>query len=235
MNLKKILAAGLSLAMLASLSVCAFADEEEEDTSSSTTKETITEVTEDLDEDETLENSVSADVNGSKTVESIYDGPTYSVTVEWTSADLVYTETGTYTWDTGELKYVESSTKTSTEGGSITITVTNYSDAAVNAAVSYADVENDNITASVSFDTSSADIETAAQSGGSAITYTNTNTTGTAVSQKFTGTVSISEGASNLGTSSQTIATVTVTITSSEIATYTTTTTESSEESDTEE
>lgn len=230
MNLKKILAAGLSLAMLASLSVCAFADEEEEDTSSS-----ITEVTEDLDEDETVENSASADVNGSKTVESIYDGPTYSVTVQWTSADLVYTETGTYTWDTGDLKYVESSSETSTETGSIAITVTNYSDAAVKAAVSYADVENDNITASVSFDTSSADIETAAQSGGSAITYTDTDTTGTAVSQKFTGTVSITDGASNLGTSSQTIATVTVTITSSKLATYNTTTTESTEESNTEE
>lgn len=230
MNLKKILAAGLSLAMLASLSVCAFADEEKD--TSSTTTDTITEVTEDLDEDNTVENSASADVNGSKTVESIYDGPTYSVTVEWTSADLVYTETGTYTWDTTELKYVESSSKTSTENGSIAITVTNYSDAAVNAAVSYADVENDNITASVSFDTSSADIETAAQSGGKAITYTDTDTTGTAVSQTFNGTVSITAGASNLGTSSQTIATVTVTITSSETATYNTTT-ESTEESDT--
>lgn len=205
MNLKKILAAGLSIAMLASGSVCAFAET------------TITDV-----EDE---NTASIEVSGSKEDDSTYSGPTYSVTVEWTAVELVYTDTYTYSWDTSNLYYVKSDTASSTnDGGSISITVTNYSDDAVNAAVSYADTENDGITSTLDINGSSVDIETAAQSDGAAIEYTNTSTQGTAATGSFSGAVSISDGAENLTSTTSTIGTVTVTIAASTAeATYTNT------------
>lgn len=205
MNLKKMIAAGLSIAMLACGSVCAFADT------------TITDV-----EDN---NTASIEVSGSKIEDSTYSGPTYSVTVQWTAVELVYTDTYTYSWDTSSLNYVKSdAASSSNEGGSISITVTNYSDAAVNAAVSYTDTENDGITSTLDIDgSSSVDIETAAQSGGEAIEYTNTETQGTAATGSFTGAVSISEGAENLTSTTSTIGTVTVTIAASTAESYTNT------------
>ena len=204
MNLKKLIAAGLSIAMLACGSVCAFA------------ATTITDVEE--------SNTASIEVRGSKVDGSSYSGPTYSVTVEWTAVELVYTDTYTYSWDTSNLHYVKSdAASSSNDGGSISITVTNYSDAAVNAAVAYTDTENDDITSTLDIDDTSVDIETAAQSEGAAIEYTNTETQGTAATGSFSGTVSISEGAENLTSTTSTIGTVTVTIADSNAGSYTNT------------
>ena len=226
MDLRKILAAGLSIAMLAGVSVCAYADE---------TDEEITEVAEDEDADGTLENSSSADIRGYADIVTT-TSTVYCVELSWEVEDLKYTQTSVYAWDTGSLKYTVSDSDSTTEvtGGTIDITLDNRSNAAVEAAVAYSDQEDDSISTTVEWvtgtttnadgsienTTSTADqsvvLETAAQNSGKVIDYTDVSTTGTVVEESISGTVTVTDGEENLTETSTVVGTVTITLSESD-------------------
>lgn len=124
--MKKILSLILALAMVMSLSVTAFAAEDNGNKPG---------------EDTNIDVSAKHVAGGST-------GTVYSVDIEWTDMTFTYTDTTTKTWKPEDHSYA------TTPGGSwdkttATVTVTNHSNAAVKATVVYSDNDaDDGVTAS---------------------------------------------------------------------------------------
>ena len=231
MDLRKILAAGLSIAMLAGVSVCAYADETDE---AAEPDAEITEVAEDEDADGTLENSSSAEIRGYAVIDTS-TSTVYCVELSWNVEDLKYTQTSVYAWDTDSLKYAVSDSDSTAEvtGGAIGITLDNRSNAAVEATVAYSD-KDDSISTTVEWvtgtttddeggtvDTTSTEdqsvvLETAAQNSGKVIDYTDVSTTGTVVEESISGTVTVTDGEENLTEATTVVGTVTITLSKSD-------------------
>lgn len=141
---------------------------------------------------------VTADYKDAAAIEA---APVYRVTIEWTPVagepSLTYAgETTTYTWDPEGLQYKAEVNETAGWTGETgyTVTVTNYSNAVVNASVA----------ATVNYEltlekpqSESAELKSAAvDSNGDAISYTETEKKGTAQPATFTYTYKANESAS---------------------------------------
>lgn len=146
------------------------------------------------------------------------NGTIYSVTIAWeptTGSDLSYTgKQATYTWDADGLKYTENVDTAAGWSGSAgyTVTVTNKSNAAVDAALTATNTYNLELVKSAD----SATLGSAAVNGGKAIDFTDTTTAGAAQSETFEYTYKASTSAtapSGDQNGSVTIGTITVTVT----------------------
>ena len=197
---KRIMAFLMVLSLTAALSVTAMAGEE-----------TYT------GNGDSFSGEASIDVGATYEEVGIDGGEVYSVTLQWDDiADLVYTSAsaGTYVWDTDEHVYVleESSSGSgawSTTSTEITINVTNDSNADVTVSGEYEDAEDSVTTAATTGSFEAITVETAAQSDGEIIPYTDTETVGEAQTGELTGTVSVTDGVISADT---TIGTLTVTV-----------------------
>ena len=146
--MKKFLSLLLALTMVLSLSITAFAADNDA---------TVTSVTEGS-------NTASFDVTGTVTVnEEAYADIVYSVKVEWTVADLALevNKAQPYTWNPTTLRY-EAGTATADPASfeakdvAVTIKLTNSSNAAVSYAVTYADNTGDVWTTAVKSESNAA-------------------------------------------------------------------------------
>ena len=197
---KRIMAFLMVLSLTAALSVTAMAGEETYTGNS-----------------DSFSGEASIDVGATYEEVGIDGGEVYSVTLQWDDiADLVYTSAsaGTYVWDTDEHVYVleESSSGSgawSTTSTEITINVTNDSNADVTVSGEYEDAEDSVTTAATTGSFEAITVETAAQSDGEIIPYTDTETVGEAQTGELTGTVSVTDGVISADT---TIGTLTVTV-----------------------
>lgn len=135
--MKKILSLILALAMVMSLSVTAFAAE---------------------NEDNGNDLNGGADINvTAKHVAGGSTGTTYSVDITWTDMTFTYTDTTTKEWQPSDHSYKE------VAGGSwdkttATVTVTNHSNASVQATVAYTDGKADD-GVNASFDKTTATLD----------------------------------------------------------------------------
>lgn len=195
--MKKYLSLVLALALMATMAVPAFAAEDV----ASGNQDVTADYTEPTD---------------------IEDAPVYRVTIEWEPAadnDLAYTDTETtYTWDTDDLKYTASAeTEGWTGTAAYTVTVTNYSNAAVDVAVgATAEYELTVVKSEDSAELASAAVD----EEGNAIDFTNTTSTGVAQPKDFTITYSADDSAAAPDdveeTGKITIGRITVTVTGKE-------------------
>ena len=169
------------------------------------------------DDSQTFSGEATIDVGASYKEVAVDGGEVYSVTLQWDDiADLVYTSAsaGTYVWDTEEHVYVleEGSSDSgawSTTSTEITINVTNDSNADITVSGTYEDAEDSVTTEADDGSFAAIILETAAQSNGVIIPYTDTTTNGEAQSGELTGTVSVTDGTISADT---TIGTLTVTV-----------------------
>lgn len=175
--MKKILSMILALTMIFSLSITAFAADEDSTTLGSAYSKDIT---------------VGASYTEGETTNAT---TIYSVKVTWAVTNPSYAAGDTtYSWNTTDLKY-ESSTEAATwTNGSVSINVSNSSNAAITATVTYNDTTSDELTSSVAWadSKSTATVGSAAvNSDGVALEQTSTET-GTVQTAIFSGTVSVS-------------------------------------------
>lgn len=148
------------------------------------------------------------------------EGTIYRVTIDWkasTDAEpLTYTgEQATYKWDTDGLKYDKTIDKAAGWYGSTgySVTVTNYSNAAVNVGLDATNQYGLELTKSGS---DSAELGSAAVSNGQTIEFNDTTKTGEAQSATYTYTYAAKDGATvptNVENATITIGTITVTVT----------------------
>ncbi|MCL2487959.1 MAG: hypothetical protein FWE80_04680, partial [Oscillospiraceae bacterium] len=97
-----------------------------------------------LDEIEESENDVTLDVPDSKDIDvtAKYEGAittpmVYSVDLSWGAMEFTYNASGTKDWQPGSHSYIENLTTSSWSASGNTITVTNHSNAAVDADFAY--------------------------------------------------------------------------------------------------
>lgn len=176
--MKKILSMILALTMIFSLSITAFAAENEATT----------------DLKNTYNNDIT--VGASYTAGSTTNASTiYSVKVTWTVINPGYTAGNTtYSWIPTDLKYKSETKDSGWTDGSVSINVSNSSNAAITATVTYNDTTSDELTSSVAWadSGSTATVGSAAvNSDGAALEQTSTET-GTVQTAIFSGTVSVS-------------------------------------------
>ena len=154
--MKKIMSLALALVMLMSLSVTAFAA----DTSPKTVEA----------ENGTAEIAVSATYKEDVTSAS----DTYNVVVTWSGMEFTYTVEGTQTWNAETHKYDVQMDETGTWSESTaTVTVTNHSNVAVTATLSFAAVEAYN-TVTGKFDNGTIELPSAVDKATNAAELTGT-------------------------------------------------------------
>jgi hypothetical protein len=143
--MKKAISLALSLALMASMSVTAFASDAGSSADLANSSDTSDWSSKDISIDATYSTKADEVVN------------TYKVTIAWTAPSFSYEFDGkTYTWNTTDLKYEESTNTgagwSNSGEGTLELSVTNYSDKAVSCATELKDTDNDGVTVSFSED-----------------------------------------------------------------------------------
>lgn len=187
--MKKTLSVLLAVLMLLTLTVSAFAEPLIED-----------------DGNGSDSHNVTAGFKGATTDSA---GNVYYVTVAWTPGEntLSYFEGNTtYTWNGASMQYQAGALEDEgwTGSAAVKVTVTNQSNAEVNAQASWKDAQG--ITAECKFDKDTAKLDSAAEG----IDYNNTQATGSPKTADINATVEVKSG--TIQDNGATVGTITVTI-----------------------
>ena len=130
--MKKIMSLALALVMLMSLSVTAFAAD--------TSPKTV----------EAENGTATIDVTAKYVADVADPSDTYNVVVTWSGMEFTYTVEGTQTWNAETHKYDVQMDETGTwSENTATITVTNHSNVAVNATLSFAAAQGVTVTSAI--------------------------------------------------------------------------------------